>query len=124
MVASGSTLAMWVSGMRMDRSASSAAPRTSSSSTAANTLRTCPRLLELFLPVVIRLTPTSSRPERLETIFAGCKYVGNIFIYGDSTKSFIVAVVVPEPIAARHWATEQGLKVTCSASSSPERPRV
>lgn len=82
-------------------------------------------MLELCLSVdVIRLTPTSSRPERLETIFAGCKYVGNIFIYGDSTKSFIVAVVVPEPIAAKHWATEQGLKVPCSASllsRAPER---
>jgi long-chain acyl-CoA synthetase len=49
-------------------------------------------------------------PERLETIFASCKYVGNIFVYGDSTKSFIVAIIVPEPIAAKHWATEQGLK--------------
>jgi long-subunit acyl-CoA synthetase (AMP-forming) len=50
--------------------------------------------------------------------------VGNIFIYGDSTKSFIVAVVVPEPIAAKHWATEQGLKVPYSASllsRAPER---
>lgn len=62
-------------------------------------------------------------PERLETIFAGCKYVGNIFIYGDSTKSFIVAVVVPEPIAAKHWATEQGLKYKdedFTATSVPE----
>jgi long-chain acyl-CoA synthetase len=62
-------------------------------------------------------------PERLETIFAGSKYIGNIFIYGDSTKSAIVAIVVPEPIAAKHWATEQGLKYKdedFSAAGVPE----
>jgi long-chain acyl-CoA synthetase len=49
-------------------------------------------------------------PERLETIFSGSKFVANIFVYGDSSKSFIVGVIVPEPSAAKHWATEQGLQ--------------
>jgi long-chain acyl-CoA synthetase len=59
-------------------------------------------------------------PERLETIYAGSKYVNNIFVYGDSTKSHIVGVIVPEPNAAKHWAQENGVQIDVHATHCPE----
>lgn len=50
-------------------------------------------------------------PERLETIFSQSKFVSNIFVYGDSDKSNVVAVVVPEVGAATVWAKEKGVEV-------------
>jgi len=61
-------------------------------------------------------------PERLETIYAGSKFVGNIFVYGDSTKSFIVSVIVPEPGHAKHWAAEHGLAYPDSAFTALSIP--
>lgn len=50
-------------------------------------------------------------PERLETIYSQSKFVSNIFVYGDSNKSNVVAVVVPEIGAATVWAKEKGVEV-------------
>ena len=35
-------------------------------------------------------------PEKIENIFTGCKYVEQIFIYGESLKSFLIAVIYPK----------------------------
>jgi long-chain acyl-CoA synthetase len=50
-------------------------------------------------------------PERLENIYADSSYVANIFIYGDSKRSYIVGTVVPEVGAALRWAKENGVAV-------------
>merc|ERR1712137_1051412 len=34
-------------------------------------------------------------PERLETIYCQCKYLSNVFVYGDSNKSNVVGVEIP-----------------------------
>lgn len=50
-------------------------------------------------------------PERLETIYAQSKFVANIFVYGNSDKSNIVAVVVPEIGAAESWAKANNVAI-------------
>merc|ERR1712137_1012958 len=49
-------------------------------------------------------------PERLETIYCQCKYLSNVFVYGDSNKSNVVGVVIPDAIAAKQWADQNGVK--------------
>ena len=36
-------------------------------------------------------------PEKVENIFIGCKYFEQIFIYGESLKSYLVAIIYPKP---------------------------
>jgi len=36
-------------------------------------------------------------PEKIENIFSGCKYIEQIFIYGDSLQSYLIAVIYPKP---------------------------
>jgi len=49
--------------------------------------------------------------ERLEVIYAHSHYLSNVFVYGESTKSFLVGIVVPEVNKALHWAEEHGVAV-------------
>ena len=35
-------------------------------------------------------------PEKIENIFQGCKYIEQIFIYGDSLQSYLIAVIYPK----------------------------
>jgi len=51
-------------------------------------------------------------PERLETIYAQSKYVSNVFVYGDSAKSHLVAVCIPDFSQAKHWARSNNFKFT------------
>ncbi|KAI9024543.1 hypothetical protein DFJ74DRAFT_665485 [Hyaloraphidium curvatum] len=48
-------------------------------------------------------------PERLENIFVNSPYIAQIFVWGDSIKSDLVAVVVPEPEPFIRAAIERGL---------------
>eukprot|EP01012_Entosiphon_sulcatum_P032260 TRINITY_DN41048_c0_g1_i1.p1 TRINITY_DN41048_c0_g1~~TRINITY_DN41048_c0_g1_i1.p1 ORF type:complete len:728 (+),score=132.01 TRINITY_DN41048_c0_g1_i1:30-2186(+) len=48
-------------------------------------------------------------PEKLENIFVKSPFVSQIFVYGDSFQSVLVAVVVPDHDVVRHWAKEKGL---------------
>lgn len=59
-------------------------------------------------------------PERLETIYAQSKYVANVFVYGDSNKSNVVGVVVPDAGAAATWAKENGVAVNVQAPTIPK----
>jgi len=47
--------------------------------------------------------------EYLEGIFQKNKYVLQIFVYGDSTQTCLVGVVVPDPETLIPWAKENGL---------------
>lgn len=36
-------------------------------------------------------------PEKLENIYVQASLIGQVFVYGDSLQSFLVAIVVPDP---------------------------
>jgi long-chain acyl-CoA synthetase len=43
-------------------------------------------------------------PEALEQEYSKCKLVGQIYVYGNSLQSSLLAVVVPDVIAVKEWA--------------------
>jgi long-chain acyl-CoA synthetase len=47
--------------------------------------------------------------EKLERIYEQSPYIQMIFIYGDSFKNHIVAIVVPEPATLEPFCVENGL---------------
>ena len=49
-------------------------------------------------------------PEKIENIYSGCKYVLQIFIYGDSLKSFLIAILVPQSEAVIGFFHKKGIK--------------
>jgi len=48
-------------------------------------------------------------PEKLEIIYGKSPFVQQIFVYGDSLKSKLIAIVVPEGEYLRSWAKDKGL---------------
>ncbi|MEW5309499.1 MAG: hypothetical protein WDW38_001385 [Sanguina aurantia] len=48
--------------------------------------------------------------EKLENVYKGCEMVEQIWVYGDSFKSCVVAVVVPKETSVMAWATEKGME--------------
>lgn len=58
-------------------------------------------------------------PEKIENIYVRSKYVAQIFVYGNSYKSSIVGIVVPEETVLLEWATNNNInnanmKLLCS----------
>ncbi|KAE8725231.1 Long chain acyl-CoA synthetase 7, peroxisomal [Hibiscus syriacus] len=49
-------------------------------------------------------------PEKIENVYAKCKFVAQCFVYGDSFNSSLVAVVAVEPDVLREWAASQGIQ--------------
>ncbi|XP_021282959.1 long chain acyl-CoA synthetase 7, peroxisomal [Herrania umbratica] len=49
-------------------------------------------------------------PEKVENVYAKCKFVLQCFIYGDSLNSSLVAVVAVEPDVLRNWAASAGIQ--------------
>ncbi|KAG6955570.1 hypothetical protein JG687_00011120 [Phytophthora cactorum] len=47
--------------------------------------------------------------EKIEGVYLKSKYVAQIFVYGDSIQSCLVAIVVPDPERAEAWGHVQGL---------------
>ena len=43
-------------------------------------------------------------PDKIENVLSKCKYVSQIFVYGDSMQYYLVAILVPDPQAASTWA--------------------
>lgn len=50
-------------------------------------------------------------PERLETVFVQSIWVAQCYVYGDTLRSALVAVVVPDWEVIDPWATQKGKKV-------------
>ncbi|KAL1811836.1 hypothetical protein ACET3Z_021901 [Daucus carota] len=48
-------------------------------------------------------------PEKIENVYAKCKFVAQCFIYGDSLNSNLVAVVSVEPDVLKDWAMSTGI---------------
>ncbi|XWS58192.1 hypothetical protein CRYUN_Cryun08bG0013600 [Craigia yunnanensis] len=49
-------------------------------------------------------------PEKIENVYAKCKFILQCFIYGDSLNSSLVAIVVVEPDVLRDWAASEGIQ--------------
>ncbi|KAM7277629.1 hypothetical protein ACFE04_004763 [Oxalis oulophora] len=47
-------------------------------------------------------------PEKIENVYAKCKFVGQCFIYGDSFNSTLVAIVSVDQDALSAWAASEG----------------
>ncbi|CAD7081095.1 unnamed protein product [Hermetia illucens] len=63
-------------------------------------------------------------PEKIENIYMNSQYVEQVFVYGESLKSCIVAVVVPDVDVLKCWAQENNipgtLTVLCNNPSVKE----
>ncbi|GMN43842.1 hypothetical protein TIFTF001_013030 [Ficus carica] len=50
-------------------------------------------------------------PEKVENVYAKCKFVSQCFIYADSLNSCLVAVVAVDPEVLKEWVASEGIKV-------------
>ncbi|KAK9083926.1 hypothetical protein Scep_030397 [Stephania cephalantha] len=48
-------------------------------------------------------------PEKIENVYAKCKFVAQCFVYGDSLNSSLVAVVAVDQDALKGWAESEGM---------------
>ncbi|XVE89685.1 hypothetical protein DITRI_Ditri20bG0015800 [Diplodiscus trichospermus] len=49
-------------------------------------------------------------PEKVENVYAKCKFILQCFIYGDSLNSSLVAIVAVDPDALSDWAASEGIQ--------------
>ncbi|KAD0994762.1 hypothetical protein R6Q59_031986 [Mikania micrantha] len=49
-------------------------------------------------------------PDKIENVYAKCKFVAQSFVYGDSFNSSLVAVVSVDPDVMKDWAASEGIK--------------
>merc|ERR1712207_51645 len=49
------------------------------------------------------------RPEYIENVYKMSPYIANVFVYGDSNTTFLVAVIVPDFEVIEDWAKQNGL---------------
>nr|AIN39625.1 long-chain acyl-CoA synthetase 7 [Camellia oleifera] len=49
-------------------------------------------------------------PEKIENVYAKCKFVAQCFVYGDSLNSSLVAVISVDPDVLKAWAASEGMK--------------
>ncbi|KAJ3681040.1 hypothetical protein LUZ60_015529 [Juncus effusus] len=49
-------------------------------------------------------------PEKIENVYAKCKFIAQCFIYGDSFNSALVGIVCVEPEVLKAWAASEGIK--------------
>lgn len=49
-------------------------------------------------------------PEKIENVYAKCKFIAQCFVYGDSLNSSLVAIVAVEPEVLKAWAASEGIQ--------------
>lgn len=49
-------------------------------------------------------------PEKIENIYVRSKYVAQVFIYGNSLKSSLVSIIVPEETVVYEWAKQNNIE--------------
>ncbi|XP_062182635.1 long chain acyl-CoA synthetase 6, peroxisomal-like isoform X2 [Phragmites australis] len=55
-------------------------------------------------------------PEKIENVYAKCKFIAQCFIYGDSFNSSLIAIVAVEPEVLKAWAASERIQDFASAS--------
>ena len=50
-------------------------------------------------------------PEKIENIYVRSKYVAQVFVYGNSYKSSLIGVIVPEETVLFEWAKQNNLEL-------------
>lgn len=64
-------------------------------------------------------------PEKIENIYIRSQYVQQVFVHGESLKSCIIAIVVPDVDVVKCWAVENGIPGTLSVlCANPEVKRL
>lgn len=53
-------------------------------------------------------------PEKIENIYIRSQYVQQVFVHGESLKSCIIAIVIPDVDVIKCWAVENGIPGTLS----------
>lgn len=53
-------------------------------------------------------------PEKIENIYTCSQYVQQVFVHGESLKSCIIAIVIPDVDVVKCWAVENGIPGTLS----------
>ncbi|XP_064595483.1 long-chain-fatty-acid--CoA ligase 5-like [Liolophura sinensis] len=51
-------------------------------------------------------------PERIESVYTRCPFVGQIYVHGNSLKAYPVAIVVPDPEEIGSWAERQAIEAS------------
>lgn len=60
-------------------------------------------------------------PEKIENIYIRSQYVQQVFVHGESLKSCIIAIVIPDVDVVKCWAVENGIPGTLSVlCANPE----
>jgi len=49
-------------------------------------------------------------PEKIELLYERCPLVSQVCVYGQSTKNNLIALVLPDEVAAKKWAKENGVE--------------
>ncbi|OWM85362.1 hypothetical protein CDL15_Pgr018986 [Punica granatum] len=49
-------------------------------------------------------------PEKIENVYAKCKFISQCFVYGDSLNSCLVAIVAVDPDVLKEWAAYEGVQ--------------
>ncbi|EDO46335.1 predicted protein [Nematostella vectensis] len=62
-------------------------------------------------------------PEKIEAVYMQCPLVHQVFVYGDSRKSCIVGVVVPEETALKKWTEKNEVQGDMEALCNNEKVR-
>ena len=47
-------------------------------------------------------------PEKIENMYATSSYVAQVYLYGDSLKASVVAIIVPDEEVVMKWAKDNG----------------
>lgn len=63
-------------------------------------------------------------PEKIENVYCRSPLIMQTFVYGDSLKSNLVAIVVPDPEQLLPWAKERGLSGDLEALCSNKKVQV
>ena len=50
-------------------------------------------------------------PEKIENIFSSCKYIENIFIYGETLKSYLIAIIYPKSSDVIQFLSQKNINI-------------